>query len=52
MCTHIVHLETHTKSLKYYRGNYDQFVETREEVYTDQLKRYNAEQEDIKSMKE
>ena len=35
-----------------YRGNYDQFVETRQEIFTDQMKRYTAEQEDIKSMKE
>jgi len=52
VCTHVVHLDHNFKSLSYYKGNYDQFVETRQEAMTEQLKRYTAEQEDIKSMKE
>lgn len=52
VCSHIVHLDQHFKKLVYYRGNYDQFVETRQEMMTEQLKRYEAEQADIKAMKE
>ena len=44
VCTHTVHLDQHTKKLNYYRGNYDQFVETRMEAFTEQMKRYDAEQ--------
>lgn len=52
VCTHIVHLETHTKQLKYYRGNYDSFVDTRRDANIEQMKRYEAEQADIAAMKE
>jgi ATP-binding cassette subfamily F protein 2 len=52
VCSHIVHLDHHTKKLDYYRGNYDTFVETRAEAATEQMRRYQAEQEDIKNMKE
>jgi ATP-binding cassette subfamily F protein 2 len=45
-------LDHHTKKLDYYRGNYDTFVETRAEAATEQMRRYQAEQEDIKNMKE
>ena len=51
VCTHIVHLETHTKQLKYYRGNYDSFVDTRRDANIEQMKRYEAEQADIAAMK-
>lgn len=52
VCTHIVHLDHHFKRLDYYRGNYDSFVETRADAMTEQLKKYTAEQEDIRNMKE
>ena len=51
MCTHIVHLETHTQTLKYYRGNYDSFVDTRRDANIEQMKRREAEQADIAAMK-
>mmetsp|Transcript_10083 Transcript_10083/g.40894 ORF Transcript_10083/g.40894 Transcript_10083/m.40894 type:complete len:299 (+) Transcript_10083:1165-2061(+) len=52
VCSHVVHLDHHSKRLVYYKGNDDQFVETRRDAMTEQLKRYQAEQDDIKAMKE
>ena len=52
VCSHIVHLDHNRKCLDYYRGNYDTFVETRASAATEQMRRYQAEQEDIKKMKE
>lgn len=49
VCTHIVH--HHKKKLVYYSGNYDQFVKTRSEKEEEQEKRYKAEQDQIKHMK-
>ena len=50
VCTHIVH---HTKKkLVYYSGNYDSFVKTREEKEEEREKRYKAEQDQIKHMKD
>merc|ERR1719506_3519274 len=40
VCTHIVHLDQHHRRLVYYRGNYDSFVDTRNDAMTEQLKRY------------
>jgi len=43
----------HTKKkLVYYSGNYDQFVKTREEKEEEAEKRYKAEQDQIKHMKD
>ena len=39
VCTHIVHLDQHHRRLVYYRGNYDSFVDTRNDAMTEQLKR-------------
>lgn len=68
VCTHIVHLDHHTKRMVYYRGNYgesafrstraisrfaaDLFVKERDLAISEQMKRYNAEQEDLKAMKD
>ena len=52
VCTHIVHLDHHFRALNYYRGNYDSFVDARRDASVEQMKRYTAEQEDIKNMKE
>ncbi|EJK60424.1 hypothetical protein THAOC_19229, partial [Thalassiosira oceanica] len=49
--THTIHF-THKRKLTYYDGNYDQFVKTKSEVEENQLKQYNWEQDQIKSMKE
>mmetsp|Transcript_6870 Transcript_6870/g.14716 ORF Transcript_6870/g.14716 Transcript_6870/m.14716 type:complete len:601 (-) Transcript_6870:525-2327(-) len=49
VCTHMVHLKD--KKLTYYSGNYDMFVQTRQEVEDNQMKRYNYEQDQIKQMK-
>ncbi|KAJ1461490.1 P-loop containing nucleoside triphosphate hydrolase protein [Pelagophyceae sp. CCMP2097] len=51
VCTHICHLDHHHQRLSYYRGNYDTFVDARDDVHKEQLKRYDAEQADIKHMK-
>lgn len=49
VCTHIVN---HSKKrLVYYSGNYDMFVKTKEEKEEEQEKRYKAEQDQIKHMK-
>lgn len=49
VCTNIVHLNK--KRLKYYTGNYDQFVKTRMEMLENQMKQYNWEQDQIAHMK-
>jgi ATP-binding cassette subfamily F protein 2 len=49
VCTNIVHLEK--LKLKYYGGNYDQFMKTRLELLENQLKRYNWEQDQMAHMK-
>jgi hypothetical protein len=41
----------HKKSLNYYSGNYDQYVQTRAEQEENQMKRYKWEQEQISHMK-
>jgi ATP-binding cassette subfamily F protein 2 len=50
VCTHIVHF--HRKKLVYYGGNYDTFVNTRTEKEEEQEKRFKAEQDQIKHMKD
>ncbi|CAI5672876.1 unnamed protein product [Oreochromis niloticus] len=49
VCTNIIHL--HQKKLKYYTGNYDQYVKTRQELEENQMKRFNWEQDQIAHMK-
>uniref|UniRef100_A0A672K9Z1 ATP-binding cassette, sub-family F (GCN20), member 2b n=1 Tax=Sinocyclocheilus grahami TaxID=75366 RepID=A0A672K9Z1_SINGR len=49
VCTNIIHLRQ--RKLKYYTGNYDQYVKTREELEENQMKRYNWEQDQIAHMK-
>ncbi|KAJ8336902.1 hypothetical protein SKAU_G00381220 [Synaphobranchus kaupii] len=49
VCTNITHL--HQRKLKYYTGNYDQYIKTREELEENQMKRYNWEQDQIAHMK-
>lgn len=49
VCTNIIHLDKN--KLKYYTGNYDAFVKTREELMEHQMKRYNWEQAQISHMK-
>ncbi|GFR51279.1 hypothetical protein Agub_g13637 [Astrephomene gubernaculifera] len=50
VCTNIIHMQK--KSLAYYSGNYDQYMQTREELEENQMKRYKWEQEQISNMKE
>eukprot|EP00033_Pygsuia_biforma_P000092 GCRY01000116.1.p1 GENE.GCRY01000116.1~~GCRY01000116.1.p1 ORF type:complete len:586 (-),score=132.54 GCRY01000116.1:67-1824(-) len=50
VCTNIIHL--HQRVLRYYNGNYDTFVKTRNEQDANDLKRYEWEQEQIAHMKE
>jgi ATP-binding cassette subfamily F protein 2 len=49
VCTNIIHLTK--KSLIYYTGNYDQYITTRDELETNQAKRYQREQDEIAHMK-
>jgi len=49
VCTNIIHLDK--KKLKYYGGNYDQFVQTRLELLENQAKQFNWEQDQIAHMK-
>jgi len=50
VCTSIIHLKD--KRLTYYGGNYDTYVKTRAELETNQMKKYQSEQDDIAKMKE
>eukprot|EP00096_Caligus_rogercresseyi_P007358 TRINITY_DN251_c0_g2_i1.p1 TRINITY_DN251_c0_g2~~TRINITY_DN251_c0_g2_i1.p1 ORF type:complete len:634 (+),score=248.05 TRINITY_DN251_c0_g2_i1:84-1985(+) len=49
VCTNVIHLDG--KKLKYYGGNYDVFVRTRDELLENQAKRYQWEQDQIAHMK-
>merc|ERR1712226_1236103 len=49
VCTNIIHLDQ--KTLKYYGGNYDTFIKTKEELEENQEKRYQWEQDQIAHMK-
>jgi ATP-binding cassette subfamily F protein 2 len=49
VCNNIIHIDN--KKLKYYGGNYDAFVKTRNELLENQQKRYNWEQAQIAHMK-
>merc|ERR1711994_490872 len=49
VCTNIIHLDQ--KTLKYYGGNYDTFIKTKQELEENQEKRYQWEQDQIAHMK-
>lgn len=50
VCTNIIHMQK--KKLKYYSGNYDQFIQTRAELEENQMKKFKWEQAQISHMKE
>jgi len=50
VCTNIIELN-HKQKLTYWSGNYDTYVKTKEEVETNQLRRYEKQQEEIKAIK-
>ncbi|KCV73024.1 ATP-binding cassette sub-family F member 2 [Fonticula alba] len=50
VCTNIIHCQN--RQLKYYSGNYDQYIQTRAELEEHQMKRYHSEQENIAKMKD
>ncbi|KAI3874563.1 hypothetical protein MKW98_006779 [Papaver atlanticum] len=50
VCTNIIHMQS--KKLKFFSGNYDQYVQTRAELEENQMKKYKWEQEQIADMKE
>lgn len=52
VCTHMIHFTSNDKKLVTYDGNYDQFIKTKSEQEENQLKKYEWEQDQIKSMKE
>jgi len=49
VCTNIIHMTQ--KTLKYYGGNYDSYVQTRMELEENQMKKYKWEQDQIAHMK-
>ncbi|XP_057526865.1 ABC transporter F family member 1-like [Amaranthus tricolor] len=50
VCTNIIHMQN--KKLKFYTGNYDQYVQTRSDFEENQMKQYKWEQDQIANMKE
>ncbi|CAO2813011.1 unnamed protein product [Amaranthus hypochondriacus] len=50
VCTNIIHMQS--KKLKFYTGNYDQYVQTRSDHEENQMKQYKWEQDQIANMKE
>ncbi|KXS21829.1 P-loop containing nucleoside triphosphate hydrolase protein [Gonapodya prolifera JEL478] len=52
VCTNIARFLPSKKKLAYYSGNYDQYVKTREELETNQMKQFERQQAEIKHMKE
>jgi len=50
VCTNMMHLQN--KQLKYYGGNYDQYIRTRGEQEENQMKQFTREQEEIRHMKD
>eukprot|EP01087_Luapelamoeba_hula_P020216 TRINITY_DN6860_c0_g1_i1.p1 TRINITY_DN6860_c0_g1~~TRINITY_DN6860_c0_g1_i1.p1 ORF type:complete len:655 (+),score=108.21 TRINITY_DN6860_c0_g1_i1:284-1966(+) len=50
VCTNIINLKN--KQLTYYNGNYDTYVQAKEELEVNQMKRYNWEQDQIAHMKD
>jgi ATP-binding cassette subfamily F protein 2 len=50
VCTNIIHMRK--KKLKYYTGNYNQYIKTREELDENQMKRYKWEQDQMNHMKD
>mmetsp|Transcript_17588 Transcript_17588/g.33463 ORF Transcript_17588/g.33463 Transcript_17588/m.33463 type:complete len:600 (+) Transcript_17588:95-1894(+) len=51
VCTNICHI-TPKKTLKYYGGNYDTFVQVKAENEINQMKQYEKQQADIKKIKQ
>uniref|UniRef100_A0A7S2KMG4 ABC transporter domain-containing protein n=1 Tax=Bigelowiella natans TaxID=227086 RepID=A0A7S2KMG4_BIGNA len=51
VCTNICHI-TPKKTLKYYGGNYDTFMQVKAEVEVNQMKQYEKQQADIKKIKQ
>jgi len=51
VCTTICHI-TPKKTLKYYGGNYDMFIQTKRENEVNQMKQYEKQQADIKKIKQ
>jgi len=52
VCTHIVRLDATYKKLRYFTGNYDQYVQTRRDQDMVQMRQYEAEQRDIAEIKD
>jgi len=50
VCTNIINLKD--KKLTYYGGNYDTYIQTRNELEVNQMKRYHWEQDQIAHMKD
>eukprot|EP01089_Gocevia_fonbrunei_P015798 TRINITY_DN4723_c0_g1_i1.p1 TRINITY_DN4723_c0_g1~~TRINITY_DN4723_c0_g1_i1.p1 ORF type:complete len:593 (-),score=156.94 TRINITY_DN4723_c0_g1_i1:49-1827(-) len=50
VCTNIIHLKD--KQLTYYGGNFDSYIQAREELEVNQMKKFNWEQDQIAHMKD
>jgi ATP-binding cassette subfamily F protein 2 len=50
VCTNMIELD-HKKELKYYAGNYDSFVKTKQENNVNQMKAYKKQQDEIADIK-
>ncbi|KAL9244337.1 hypothetical protein vseg_018124 [Gypsophila vaccaria] len=50
VCTNIIHMQS--KKLKFYTGNFDQYIQTRSDHEENQMKQYKWEQDQIANMKE
>ena len=50
VCTNIIEI-THKGTIQYWTGNYDTYCKTKAEHETNQMKKYEKEQEDIKHIK-
>lgn len=51
VCTNIIHLTPESKVFKYYTGNFDQMIKTKEELETNQMKAFHKQQAEIDHMK-
>ena len=50
VCTNVIDLD-HKRIIKYYTGNYDSFIKTKQENEVNQLKAYKKQQEEIADIK-
>eukprot|EP00916_Digyalum_oweni_P019737 GHVL01032934.1.p1 GENE.GHVL01032934.1~~GHVL01032934.1.p1 ORF type:complete len:604 (-),score=91.32 GHVL01032934.1:208-2019(-) len=52
VCTNIINMNSKTKTLTYYAGNFDQYIQTKAELDENQMKKFKWEQDQIAHMKD